>query len=626
MKKFIFLLFTFVLPFYFLIPSKVFAAENFITDYKVTYNVLDSAITRVVFDVTLTNKTQQYYASSYSIQVGFGEVENVIASDADGKIIPKVTKNDDGSNIELNFNKKVVGIDNKLDFKVSFDTKDIAQKSGKVWDINIPGLAKQLEYNSFDVNVIVPKHLEKPSYIKPDIGKFVGTNLSFTKEQLGESGISIGFGNEEIYGFSLSYHLKNSNLFPIRTEIALPPSTNYQEVQINEINPRPLNVIEDEDGNWLALYALTPSQELDITVEGKVKIMLRPKKEILSKDELKDYLEEQPYWETTNKEIKELAQKLKTPYEIYKYTVENLNYDFSRVQENQARLGALQTLKNPTSAVCLEFTDLFVALARAAGIPAREVNGFAYTQNSKERPLSLVKDVLHAWPEYYDEDIQTWVMVDPTWGNTTGGVDYFYTLDFDHFAFAIKGKDSTYPIPAGGYKISSDQKTKDIHVEFFENFESSSEQLLFNEDFKDSYFSGAGIKGTVTIRNAGNTISSAQPLEVSSEFLEPKNQKIYFSQIPPFGFVEIPVGFSKPSLLTNKTDTIRIAISQNYISKDLRVSPFALNRWIIIGGISSVSFIIGLSILAYKSRNLPFLRRKRENSLHREGEKPEEKS
>ncbi len=31
-------------------------------------------------------------------------------------------------------------------------------------------------------------------------------------------------------------------------------------------------------------------------------------------------------------------------------------------------------------------------------------------------------------------------MIDPTWGATTGGVDYFETLDFDHFAFVVKGK------------------------------------------------------------------------------------------------------------------------------------------------------------------------------------------
>ena len=281
MKKAL-IIFSFFIYFFYFSLSSVFAQTNFKTDYNVAYNVLENALTHVTFDVTLTNQTSQYYASSYAIQVGFENIENVLASDSQGKIVPKVTKNNDGNNIELTFNDRVVGLDKKLTFKISFDTKDIAQKSGKIWDINIPGLAKQIEYNSFNVKVIVPKFLGNPSYIKPDIGKFDGANLNFTKEELGESGISISFGNEEIYEFDLLYHLKNPNLFPVKTEIALPPTTNYQEVQVQEIDPKPQNVIEDSDGNWLAQYVLAPSKKIDIRVKGQAKIMLHPKKQEMS--------------------------------------------------------------------------------------------------------------------------------------------------------------------------------------------------------------------------------------------------------------------------------------------------------------------------------------------------------
>ena len=592
-----------------LIPP-VLAASNFKTDYNVAYNVLENALTHVTFDVTFTNQTSQYYASSYGIQVGFKNIENVLASDPDGKINPTVTRNNDGNNIEINFNKKVAGQGLQLPFTISFDTKNIAQRSGKIWDINIPGLAKQIEYNSFNVKVIVPKFLGNPSYIKPDIGKLDGTNLNFTKEELGESGISISFGSEEIYNFDLLYHVKNPNLFPIKTEIALPPTTNYQDVQILDIDPKPQNVSEDSDGNWLAQYVLLPSKKIDIRVKGKAKILLRPKKQEMSDRELKEYLKEQPFWQTTKKEIKDLALKLKTPYAIYQYIVNNLTYDFERVRTNQPRVGALGVLKNPTSAVCLEFTDLFIALARAAGIPAREVNGFAYTQNEKERPLSLVKDVLHAWPEYYDSDLQTWVMIDPTWGNTTGGVDYFYTLDFDHFAFVIKGTNSSYPIPAGGYKISRDSKTKDINIEFGDNFDAPIQTLSVSEDFSKNYFSGVNVQGNIRIKNVGNTISDSKEVTVDTDYLKPRSQKIYFGKIPPFGSVSIPVSFKGPSLLTNKTDTIRIAINENYIAKKIRISPFILNKWTIGGGIALASIIIAITIIIYKTRNLPFFRRK----------------
>src|SRR6185369_7078379 len=102
---------------------------------------------------------------------------------------------------------------------------------------------------------------------------------------------------------------------------------------------------------------------------------------------------------------------------------------------------------------------------RAAGIPAREINGYAYTENPQLQPLSLVADVLHSWPEYYDRDKGVWIPIDPTWGSTTGGVDFFNKLDLRHFTFVIHGKDSNKPYAPGSYKLGPNPQ-KDIFVSF----------------------------------------------------------------------------------------------------------------------------------------------------------------
>ena len=180
------------------------------------------------------------------------------------------------------------------------------------------------------------------------------------------------------------------------------------------MDPRPTNVIVDKDDSWLAQYNLLPSQKVDVIVDGKAEVHLVPKIQKLSEKESAIYIAQKQYWEASSDTIRELADELKTPQAIYNYVVKTLKYDFSRVTDSKPRLGALGALKEQNSAVCLEFTDLFIALARAEGIPAREVDGFAYTENSKQRPFSLVKDILHAWPEYYDKDQKTWIMVDPT--------------------------------------------------------------------------------------------------------------------------------------------------------------------------------------------------------------------
>src|SRR5258708_23709866 len=178
--------------------------------------------------------------------------------------------------------------------------------------------------------------------------------------KLGTAVIFIAFGEYQIYSFNLTYHLENSNLFPIVTEIALPPRTNYQDISIDSINPKPKNVRIDKDGNWLASYNLSPTQKINVVVAGKAKVNLSPKIEDVSSNELAAYTRPQRYWETNDPKLKSLAGQLKTPQQIYQYVIDNLTYDFSRVTDKKPRAGALNVLQNPSSAVCLEFSDIFV--------------------------------------------------------------------------------------------------------------------------------------------------------------------------------------------------------------------------------------------------------------------------
>lgn len=604
--------------------QKSFAANNFSTDYNVTYAIQSSSDTRVNLNIILTNLTDNYYASSYTIDVGFTDIRNITASDSQGQITPIIKKINQGSGIEVPFNSRVIGLNKQLNFNISFYTKEVAQDLKSVWDVNIPGIANQNDFSNFSVNVVYPTFLGKPTFIKPAAPKALENatqnTIKFSKEDLGSSGISLAFGKFQVYDFNLTYNLENKNVFKTQTEIALPPSTNYQDVSIKSIFPKPDNVYIDKDGNWLAKYTLLASKKIIIKVLGQAKIFLEPKKEKLNTIDAKNYLRSQDFWETQNPKIISLAKSLNSPLDIYNYAVDNLKYDFSRVESNSPRLGAVQTLKNPTSAVCLEFTDLFIALARAKGIPARAVNGFAYTDNAKQRPLSFVKDVLHAWPQYYDFNKQAWIMVDPTWGNTTNGVDYFNTLDFDHFTFVINGQSSNYPVPAGGYKFLNNINTKDVNVDIAPSFSKNDYNLKTNIDIASSITAGIPINGTVKIENTGGTINQENNLYVYADNLKPNSQTIGISQIPPFGYVLIPFSFDKTSFLTKHADTIRIAIGKTSAYKNVVIVPFFLNLWI-IGGILFVSIIFILSAVIIRYWSLSFLKQRREDNLRRESDK-----
>ena len=88
---------------------------------------------------------------------------------------------------------------------------------------------------------------------------------------------------------------------------------------------------------------------------------------------------------------------------------------------------------------CTEHTLLFVAVARAAGLPAREVGGLALGQSQGKPVLAW-----HAWPEYHDGSC--WRAVDPTW-NEPGGVDG------THWKLSVGDRDSAWLNLMGRLKV-----------------------------------------------------------------------------------------------------------------------------------------------------------------------------
>lgn len=547
------------------------AVSNFSTDYHVVYSITDQGVTHAVVKVGLTNTTTQFYASSYKMQIGFDDITNVQAQDGGGAITPKIVKNADGFSVELPFNQKAVGMGTKQEFVLAFDTKKLAQQYGKIWEIDIPGIVNPDEFSSFVVELKVPPSFGQPAYTKP---WQPSSSLVFTKQTLGKAGISLAFGDKQVYNYRLIYHLKNPNLFPITTTIALPPSTNYQRVSLLNLEPRPVNVVQDADGNWLAEYRLMSAQSLNVVAQGRVAVHLSPESVPLSDEQKALYTKEAPYWEVTHDKIREKADELRTPAAIYDFVVNKLKYDFKRVSQDNTRLGAVGALQNPTAAVCREFTDLFIAIARAAGIPAREVDGFAYTENAKQRPLSQEKDILHVWPEYYDFDKKTWVMVDPTWGSTTGGVDYFSVNDFAHFAFVIKGVSSEQPLPAGAYKYESNKNEKDVEVHFSLDDVTDKPTITMENLFQNPLIAGLPVEGKVRVSNTSTVLVPPLVVYTTAKQLVPSMQTYGTAGIPPFGYVDVPIAFKPTSFLDTLATSYTVQGVDTTKTFPLSVAPF----------------------------------------------------
>lgn len=546
------------------------AEGEFNTSYNITYEILESGQTRVTQDIVLTNNLDNVYATSFVVKTGFTRISGVESFDRNGQQQVGVTQNDNETTIKVNFNGQTVGIGNQFNFTLKYDTKDVAQKTGKIWEINIPKLGSGNFVDQYNVRLVIPKSFGNPSFISPKPIR----ELIFNKEQLLSSGITAIFGEYQLYNFNLKYHLKNDKPTPIITEIALPPDTPYQKVFISAIDPAPQNVLVDKDNNWLAQYKLNGNEILNIAVSGQAKTFMSPQSKVTITDEQrKEYTSPKKYWESDNPDILKRAQQLKTPKAIYEFVESTLSYNYKKVGSEINRLGGAEALKEPNNSVCTEFTDLFISLARAAGIPARELNGFANTENSILRPLSLEKDILHAWPEYYDDDKQTWIQIDPTWGNTTKGVDYFNKLDFNHFAFVVKGIESNYPYPAGSYKYD-DNNEKDVEVtpSDEENIEKTKElNVVFNIPKK--IIAGIETKGSITIYNP-NSVNFPNLLpNIEGDPIDTTTLNNNPITIPPFAKAEIPFKINRTSFFNHQKETIILKINDQKNTTVIDIEP-----------------------------------------------------
>jgi len=126
-----------------------------------------------------------------------------------------------------------------------------------------------------------------------------------------------------------------------------------------------------------------------------------------------DYLMESKYAKITD-EIRDLSTNLtrntKDSFDaitkISSWIHSNLEYDSSFSQETLPSDWVLENKRG----TCDEFTNLFIAMVRSIGIPARYVSGVTYSKDGWG---------YHAWAEVY---LDRWIPVDPTW-NEIGWVD-----------------------------------------------------------------------------------------------------------------------------------------------------------------------------------------------------------
>lgn len=563
--------------FLFFIPTSVLSQE-FKTDYKVEYFLNEKGAgleTSVQFNAKITNLKSEVYVNKLTLIFPKAfEITDLRARDDNGAIQAELIVDQQNSKITLPFSDPQIGKGSENNFYLTFGQKNLFKVNGTVWEVILPTIEERAEGN-YQIQVHLPKNTKKKISIAKPGPDLVRNNTIYWNNPRSKTIYAV-FGDQQIYDLQLNYSIENPKLFRVYTDVAFPPDMLRQKIYVHSILPKPALTYIDADGNFIGRYYLNPKEKKSIIFRGLAQLFVYPREEVKLIEEKriasqkKYLLSETNFWSINS--IEPYAN-LKTSDQIYRYLVGNFKYDYQRVSQKILRLGAEQALRNPDRAVCTEFSDSFVALAREKGIWSREIQGYGFSNDPQLRPLSLVGDILHSWPEFFDTNSSQWISVDPTW-ETTSGIDYFSSFDLNHIAFVIHGKRAEYPLPAGMYKT---EDSRDILIKTAQKNPSEVRKvILTSQTFKSSIDSGKKYKARLVVQNTGNVFIYGTPISIKTSGLIVNPNKIIIESLAPLEKKEIEVDYKMDATDVGKgSQNIRVLIGEEEVlSKDVQVSPY----------------------------------------------------
>ncbi|MBU0595482.1 transglutaminase-like domain-containing protein [Candidatus Bipolaricaulota bacterium] len=214
--------------------------------------------------------------------------------------------------------------------------------------------------------------------------------------------------------------------------------TPYIEVLSETIGPSSYRITTDEFGNRFAeftIYNLRRGQQVPVTLDWRIEVA-QLSFDLAACDgsgvpaDIERYLRSEDFIESSDAQIVAVADSLaagrsgpcETVEAIYDYVITNITYA-GYLADPQ---GALSCLRN-RQGDCTEFSCLMTALCRAAGIPARMIEGVT----------NEAGDEVHSWMEAYLPG-HGWVPFDPTWGRHPGDREkYLAAVTADHIPLVI---------------------------------------------------------------------------------------------------------------------------------------------------------------------------------------------
>lgn len=404
MKKIFAVLFFFYI--FFIFPTPLFA-NDFQTGYQIEYflDKQNTFQTKTKITISVVNLRSDVHLQSFTL--GFPTdfpISGISVSADEGSASYETLQKGDKTVLVVKLNNEKTKREDAYSVYIEFLQENIFQASGSVAELLVP----VVEDTIFDAKkIIVHTNGENAEIVKPKPDS-VNTNTMVWESPKAKLIYAV-FGSEQYYSLDLAYHIANTKLTSVFTEIAFPPETQTQKIYVESIRPKSDSVYIDANGNYMARYNLAPKERKIIVFKGFA-------------------------------EVRANANSFSLPDDVR---------------------DSYQTTVHSSFSTSREFSHEFIKLSKEKGIRAREIQGFGNFFHPKLRPISLVSDNIHSWVELYDEKSGVWIPLDPMWERATG-IDYASQFDMNHIAFAIHEKNDEYPLPAGMYKW---ENSKDVSIQ-----------------------------------------------------------------------------------------------------------------------------------------------------------------
>lgn len=536
--------------------------SQFATDLSSTYIISPAGETTVRSDFTITNTTSTAFVTRYAIEIHSGNIQNVTVTYNDTVLPATVTSTEEKTTVGLEFPEKVVGKEKQHTFTLQYTHPEIAILSDQTAEINIPSLTYADQFSTYQINIQVPKYLGAVEISEPTPTNVTEDDQTLTLEYHDNAhhGVTALFGKKQTYTFNMSYLLSNPTGNRGIIQVVLPPDTLYQRVGFSQLAPRPEKIERDNDGNWIATYPLDSQQQQELLVEGKIDVFLHPRADVVSPGPTLEHIKGQQYWEKNHPSIQELRKKYTTPHEAFKAVVQILDYNYLRRASDPQRTGAAFAYEHPTNSLAHEYSDLFITLARANNIAARQVTGYALSNSQVLRPLSVSNVPLHVWAEFFNHETKNWQPVDPTWSDTIGYTEYFHHLDFNHITLATQGESSTKPIPPS-FNNQQGVDQKNFTIQRSATVAEPTLDVAVSVSPNLTTFLGMGSKYDITITNNTGYAWYAVPVDIhtSSELQAHPSQKV-IDAVLPYQSLTFPVTLTSSSIVDTQSGSLTIRI------------------------------------------------------------------